>query len=92
MFDKRAVDATAKVFMSGHSQAVRLPAAFRFDTDEVFIHRDPITGDVVLSTRPSSWEGLFAALDIAKAPDDFLSEDERRQVDSSRDPLDLEER
>lgn len=26
----------AKVFMSGDSQAIRLPVAFRFDADEVF--------------------------------------------------------
>jgi antitoxin VapB len=30
---------TAKVFWSGRSQAVRLPKAFRFDTDEVTIRR-----------------------------------------------------
>ena len=28
---------TARLFMNGRSQAVRLPAAFRFDTNEVFI-------------------------------------------------------
>jgi antitoxin VapB len=31
--------ATAKVFMSGRSQAVRLPKEFRFDVDEVQIER-----------------------------------------------------
>ncbi len=30
---------TAKVFWSGRSQAVRLPKAFRFDTDEVRVRR-----------------------------------------------------
>ena len=30
---------TAKVFTTGRSQAVRLPKAFRFDTDEVKIGR-----------------------------------------------------
>ena len=30
---------TAKVFMSGRSQAVRLPKAYRFDTDEVTIEK-----------------------------------------------------
>ena len=37
---------TAKLFTNGRSQAVRLPAAFRFDTKEVFIRQDPKTGDV----------------------------------------------
>ena len=30
---------TAKVFMSGRSQAVRIPKELRFDTDEVYIRR-----------------------------------------------------
>jgi antitoxin VapB len=30
-----------KVFMSGRSQAVRIPAEYRFTADEVYIHRDP---------------------------------------------------
>ena len=37
--------ATAKVFWSGRSQAVRLPREFRFDTDEVRIRRH---GDSVI--------------------------------------------
>ena len=28
---------TAKLFMNGRSQAVRLPKAFRFDCDEVYV-------------------------------------------------------
>ena len=40
---------TAKIFATGRSQAVRLPLEFRFDVAEVFIRRDPATGDVVLS-------------------------------------------
>ena len=30
---------TAKVFMTGRSQAVRLPKTYRFETDEVRIER-----------------------------------------------------
>lgn len=30
---------TAKIFTTGRSQAVRLPKAYRFDTQEVFIER-----------------------------------------------------
>ena len=44
----------AKVFTNGRSQAVRLPAAFRFDTKEVFIDRNPRTGDVILSRKPAN--------------------------------------
>ena len=68
---------TAKLFMNGRGQAVRLPAAFRFDATEVFIRRDPITGDVILSRRPPNWDGFFAALVDGEVPVDFLDERER---------------
>ena len=55
----------AKIFTTGRSQAVRLPAAFRFDAREVFIRKDPQTGDVILSRKPATWDGFFAALDGA---------------------------
>ena len=42
---------SAKVFMTGRSQAVRLPKAFRFDTDEVLIERRP-DGAVLLRPKP----------------------------------------
>jgi antitoxin VapB len=42
---------TAKLFKNGRSQAVRLPADFRFDGDEVEIRRDEGTGDVILSAK-----------------------------------------
>ena len=67
----------AKIFTTGRSQAVRLPAAFRFDTREVFIERDPRTGDVILSRKPGNWEEVFAALDKAHVPDDFLNDRDR---------------
>lgn len=63
----------AKVFQNGRSQAVRLPVAFRFDTKEVFVRRDPTTGDVILSSRPTDWEDLFKAADRVGAEGaDFL--------------------
>jgi len=65
---------TAKIFTTGRSQAVRLPAEFRFDTDEVYIRRDADTGDVVLSRRPGDWKEFFALADAADVPDDFLAE------------------
>ncbi|MBA2596995.1 MAG: AbrB/MazE/SpoVT family DNA-binding domain-containing protein [Chloroflexia bacterium] len=78
---------TAKLFMNGRSQAVRLPAAFRFDASEVFIWKDPATGDVILSRRPPSWDGFFAALADTSAPADFLDEQERHQDIKDRDPF-----
>jgi antitoxin VapB len=81
-----AVAQTAKLFMNGRSQAVRLPAAFRFDATEVFIRRDPLSGDVILSRRPPTWDGFFAALVGAEVPEEFLSDQERDQGLSDRDP------
>lgn len=73
---------TAKLFMTGRSQAVRLPKEFRFEGDAVYIRRD---GDsVVLSPRPASWDEFF---DRAPLPsDDFM--EERPQGDAQeREPL-----
>ena len=64
----------AKVFMTGRSQAVRLPAEFRFDAKEVFIRRDPVTGDVVLSCKPRDWEDFFRLQETADVPQDFLAD------------------
>lgn len=50
---------TAKVFMNGRSQAVRLPAAFRFDVNEVFIRKNE-HGEIVLSPKPNNWDSFFA--------------------------------
>jgi antitoxin VapB len=82
-----AVAQTAKLFMNGRSQAVRLPAAFRFDADEVFIRRDPVSDDVILSRRPPNWDSFFAALAGAEVPDEFLSDRDRDQGGDDRDPF-----
>jgi len=52
--------ATAKVFTTGRSQAVRLPKAFRFSTSEVTIER---RGDAVilrpkLQTKDEWWDEM----------------------------------
>lgn len=77
----------AKLFTNGRSQAVRLPLAFRFDTAEVFIRQDAQTGDVILSRKPSNWDGFFAALKVTTIPADFLDETERHQPPQARDPF-----
>ena len=68
---------TAKLFVNGGSQAVRLPAEFRFEaSDEVFIRRDNVTGDVILSSKPASsaWADFFALRDQAGVEGDFMDE------------------
>lgn len=80
---------TAKLFMNGRSQAVRLPAEFRFDAKEVFIRRDSVTGDIVLSRRPADWQSFFQLLDQTEVPDDFLSAGERQagHAEQAYDPF-----
>lgn len=79
---------TAKLFKTGRSQAVRLPQQYRFDGREVYVRRDPRTGDVILSRRPASWEGLFALDGSTEVPADFMDEEDRAQGEHRPDPLD----
>lgn len=63
---------TAKLFLNGRSQAVRLPSEFRFEGSEVFIRQDLTTGDVILSRRPETWATFF---ELARGvPEDFMSD------------------
>ena len=63
-------NATAKLFSNGRSQAVRLPAEFRFEGKEVYISKE---GDrVILTQRPSSWDDFFES--GCRVTDDFMSE------------------
>lgn len=78
---------TAKLFTTGRSQAVRLPAEFRFEGKEVYIRRDPETGDVILSKRPNSWDGLFELYGDGSVPDDFMDPADRDQPEQHRDPF-----
>ena len=66
----------AKLFKNGSSQAVRLPAEFRFDGDKVYVTRDEATGDVVLSSRPGTktWGDFFDLVRSLNVPDDFMTD------------------
>lgn len=77
---------TAKIFTTGRSQAVRLPKAYRFDTDEVTIERQ---GDAVV-LRPkldrATWAERVLAAVAAFGPDIKLERaDDWSQAD--REPL-----
>ena len=62
---------TAKVFMTGRSQPVRLPKEFRFEGTEVEIFR---RGDeVILREKPVTVDRLFKVL--AQMPNDFYAEE-----------------
>ena len=66
--------ARARVFMSGRSQHVPIPAEYRFSAEEVFVRRDPASGALILSQSPGGWPEFFTALDDNRFPDDFLAD------------------
>ena len=75
---------TAKVFSNGRSQAVRLPLEYRFSTAEVFIRRNLVSGDVILSNKPNEWQGLLDAV-AQNQSEDFVIP--RKAAGTRRDPF-----
>lgn len=74
--------ATARVFKSGNSQAVRLPKEFRFEGEELEIFR---RGDeVILREKPRTLERAFEI--IADLPIESLA-DERDEPPREREAL-----
>ena len=66
--------ATAKVFTTGNSQAVRVPKAFRVDSREVWITRNERTGEITRKPKPDV-DALQAFLDELRslpASDEFV--------------------
>ena len=61
---------TARLFMNGQSQAVRLPKEFRFEGAEVFIKKSG--NAVVLIPVVNSWDSLIGSLD--KFSPDFMKD------------------
>ena len=80
---------TAKLFTNGGSQAVRLPAEFRFDGDEVYVRKDSRTGDVILSKKPRlTWEEYFALCEAEGPIDDsFMADRPLNTPWEDRDPF-----
>ena len=78
-----AIMKTAKLFMNGQSQAVRLPKEFRMAGDEVYIKKE---GEVImLLPKEKSWDTLFDSLKhFAK---DFKLERNQPVEDQNREPM-----
>lgn len=71
------MQATAKVFNTGHSQAVRLPKAFRVEATEMWISKNEVTGEIILKpvvNDESKLDSLFRMLKENPLPDDFLAD------------------
>jgi antitoxin VapB len=68
--------AEAKVFMTGRSQAVRLPKDYRVTGDSVYVKR--LGNGILLIPKTSArWAGFFAALD--EFPRDFTLDRDQDQ-------------
>ena len=61
---------TAKIFMNGRSQAVRLPKECRFDTDEVYITKQG--QNIIISPKKPNWDEFFDSSSVFD--EDFLSD------------------
>ena len=61
---------TAKLFMNGRSQAVRIPAEFRFKGREVYIEKQGEA--VIIRPKPTGWDDFFAR--PPRVPADFLED------------------
>ena len=72
---------TAKLFMSGRSQAVRLPRAFRFEGQEVRVRRFGL--GVLLEPARVDSGTWFAALDRFEEP--FMPEGRNQPAAPARD-------
>jgi antitoxin VapB len=66
--------ATAKVFTTGNSQAVRLPKAFRVDAREMWITRNAQTGEITLKPKPDAdtLQAFLQELRSLPASDEFV--------------------
>jgi len=76
---------TAKIFINGRSQAVRLPKAYRFEGNEVYIKK--IAEGVLLIPKDRSlwdtWEK-----NLMKHDDSFITERNQPETHQQRDELD----
>jgi len=77
---------TARIFMNGRSQAVRLPRAYRFDTSEVYIKKFQ-TGVILIPKNKSLWDTWEQ--NIMKYETPFM--DERNQPTNQQDREGLNE-
>ena len=74
---------TAKIFVNGQSQAVRLPKEYRFSGSEVYIKK---VGDaVMLFPKERAWETFLNGLN--SFTDDFFESGRDQGVQAPRETL-----
>ncbi len=60
---------STKVFVSGNSQAVRIPKEYQIDENELYIQK--IGGTIILLSKKNPWEAFEKSLD--EFSNDFMS-------------------
>ncbi len=75
---------TAKLFLNGNSQAVRLPKEFRFSGNEVYVQK--LGNSVLLVPKEKRWETFMEGID-GFTEDYFEALENRSEIDSERESL-----
>jgi antitoxin VapB len=76
---------TAKIFINGRSQAVRLPKAYRFEGNEVYIKK--ISEGVLLIPKDRSLWDIWEK-NLMKHDDSFITERNQPEIHQQREELD----
>ena len=74
---------TARTFMTGRSQAIRLPLEYRLPDEEIFVNR---IGNTITLTPVSKLKESFAE-SLRMFTDDFMEDGRPPQIDAKRDEL-----
>ena len=74
---------TAKLFLNGQSQAVRLPKEYRFQGDRVYLKR--LGNAVVLLPYEAPWQSLLDSLDHFSP--DFMQDREQPPLQERESPF-----
>ena len=74
---------TAKLFINGQSQAVRLPKEYRFSGNEVYIQK--VGNSVMLFPKERAWETFINGLN--GFTDDFFADGRNQGVQTPRETL-----
>ncbi len=75
---------SAKLFLNGRSQAVRLPKAYRFEGNEVYIKK--VAGGVLLISKSQSIWDLWER-NLMKHEEPFMMERNQPELQQERDGL-----
>jgi antitoxin VapB len=76
---------TARLFANGRSQAVRLPKAYRFEGNEVYIKK--VAGGVLLLSKNQSIWDLWE-MNLMKYEKPFMTDRKQPELQQERESLD----